>query len=280
MDLRDLNQEDMGLAAWRYMPFSEFVSLLVYQAIWFSKLNTLQDQFEGMMPLATKEMMQAHHQDLKSPFPEKYHSQFDEMAARNEQDGRELLVVSCWFLEEGESEIMWRKYGESSQSVAIKSTVRQLIENIGVPHDKHATHIGRVAYIDHKTHMMTKYHANQAHERAFLKDADQFEHEKELRIVTMNIKTTSCVSPTGKQYKWSEVQGKDMNNFENQGLYVAVRLKQLISEIRVSPMADSWFYLLVKRIMELNDLGMEVKQSDLLAKQSRGLEKQVVQGCL
>lgn len=253
----------MDLTVWRYMTFSRFVSLLVYQAIWFSKLNILQDQFEGIMPEATKKMMQAHDQELKKGFAPEYHSQFDEMASWNEQDSRELLVVNCWFLGESESESMWRKYGGSNESVAIKSTVKQLIENIGVPHDNHATHIGRVAYVDYKTHLMTKYHANQGHERAFLKDAGQFQHEQELRIVTLNLKTKYCMSPEGRPYEESEVQGKDMNNFENSGLYVAVRLKQLISAIRVSPEADSWFYLLVRRIMELNNLGIKVERSEL-----------------
>ena len=254
----------MNLAVWRYMPFSKFVSLLVYQALWFSKLNILQDQFEGMMPHATKEMMQAHDQELKKHFPQEYHSQFDEMASRNEQDARELLVVSCWFLGENESDRMWREYGGGKEAVAVKSTVKNLVDNIGVPHDEHATHIGRVTYIDHKTHMMTKYHANQGHERAFLKDAERYGHEKELRIVTLNTKTRNCVSPAGKSYGDADVQGKNMNNFENSGLYVAVRLKPLLSEIRVSPLADEWFFLLVRRIMELNNFGIAVKQSELL----------------
>lgn len=209
MNLRDLTNDDMNLTVWRYMPFYKFVSLLVFQAIWFSKLNILQDQFEGMMPHATKEMMEEHHQELKKNYPPEYHSQFDEMVSRNEQDSRELLVVSCWFLEEDESERMWREYGGDKQAVAIKSTVKQLIDNIGVPHDKHATHIGRVSYIDHKIHIMTKYHANQGHERAFFKDAEQFKHEKELRIVTLNTKTRYCVSPEGKPYDESDVQGKN-----------------------------------------------------------------------
>ena len=82
--------------------------------------------------------------------------------------------------------------------------------------------------------------------------------------MTLNTKTRNCVSPEGKPYEDTEVLGKNMNNFENPGLYVAVRLKQLISEIRVSPKADGWFYLLVKRIMQLNNLGIAAKQFQLL----------------
>lgn len=132
-----------------------------------------------------------------------------------------------------------------------------------MPHDKDATSIGRVEYVDYKTHMMTKCHANQGSERAFLKDAASYRHEKEIRIATLNLKTPACVSPEGKPYKESEVQGKHMNNFENPGLYIAARLQRLISEIRISPEADVWFYLLVKRIVELNKWEISVKESEL-----------------
>ncbi len=263
VNLRDLTEEDMGLTVWRYMPFSKFISLIVYQALWFSKLNILQDQYEGMMPLATKQMMQAHDHKMKKHFPPEHHWQFDQMASRNEQDSRELCIVNCWFLGENESERMWREYGGGKESVAIKSTIKQLIDNIGVPHDKDMTSIGRIKYVDFTTHLMTMYHAIRGGERAFLKDAATYQHEKEIRIATLNLKTQACVSPEGKLYTKQEVQGKHMNNFAHPGLYIQARLQQLISEIRVSPEADTWFYLLVKRIIELNKWKMRVIRSEL-----------------
>ena len=263
MNIRDLKNEDMNLTVWRYMPFTKFISILVYQAIWFSKMNILQDQFEGMMPQATKDIMQAHFQELKKDFNPEFHSQFDEMASRNEQDSRELLIVNCWFIDDYESNHMWREYGGGKESIAIRSTVKQLIENICVLHDNNTTHIGRVAYVDHEKHLMTEYHASQGYERAFLKDAERFQCEQELRIVTLNVKTKNCVSPEGRPYNDSDIQGKNMNNFENPGLYVAIFLKQLVSEIRISPEADDWFYLLMKRIIEQSNLGIVVLKSEL-----------------
>ncbi len=263
MDLRDLKPEDMNLAVWRYMPFSKFVSLLVYQALWFSKLNILEDEFEGMMPLATKDMMQEDDQEMKKHFPPEQHWQFDQMASRNEQDSRELCIVNCWFLGQNESQCMWDEYGQGTEAIAIKSTVQQLIDNIAVPHKDNVTQFGRVKYVDHKTHMMSMYDASQGGERAFLKDAARFGHENEIRILTLNFKTMSCVSPEGVPYKESEVRGKHMNNFENPGLYIAARLEQLISEIYVSPKAEKWFHLLVKRIVELNKWEIGVKCSGL-----------------
>jgi hypothetical protein len=263
MNLRDLKEEDMDLKVWRYMPFTKFISMLTFQAIWFPKLNILQDQFEGTMPAATKTMMESEYQDMKINFPPETHWQFDQMASKNEDDSRELLLVSCWFLDDIESDKMWQEYGNGNEAVAIQSTVRQLFQNIGVPHDKHATHMGRVKYVDHENFMMSSYEANQGHERAFVKDATKFSHEQELRIITLNTKTPYCVKPSGEPYTAIEVQGKNMNNFDQPGLYIRIQFEQLISKIVVSPKAGEWFFLLVKRIIDLNKFKIVVEKSAL-----------------
>lgn len=263
MNLRDLKEKDMDLKVWRYMPFSKFISMLTFQAIWFPKLNILQDQFEGTMPAVTKEMMETEYQAMKKNFPPEAHWQFDQMASKNEDDSRELLIVSCWFVDDIESERMWQEYGKDNEAVAIQSTVRQLFQNIGVPHDKHATHMGRVKYVNHVEYMMSKYEASQGHERAFVKDVSKFSHEQELRIITLNTKTPYCVKATGEPYTAFEVQGKNMNNFDQPGLYTRIQFNQLVSKIVVSPKADEWFFLLIKRIIDLNKFNIIVEKSAL-----------------
>lgn len=47
MNQRDLSEQDMNSTVWRYMPLSKFISLLTFQALWFSKFNILQDKSEG-----------------------------------------------------------------------------------------------------------------------------------------------------------------------------------------------------------------------------------------
>jgi len=264
MKLRNLKSDELDKTVWRYMPFSEFISLMTYQALWFTKLNILQDEYEGMIPPTTKNLMDKENQKWKAQFntPE-FRRQIDNWSSENENSGRELLVANCWFLGETESERMWAEYGGSNEAVAIKSTIRRLIENVLVPRDDHVSHIGLVSYIDHAKHEMSRYEANQAHERAFFKDKQRFSHEREIRIVTMNFKTTNCASMEGKPYTPEEVAGKNMNNFENPGLYVGVVLKQLFTEVVVCPGAKGWFANLVKRIIELSGLNAKVSSSRL-----------------
>jgi len=185
MKLRDLDPEDFERTVWRYMSFSKFISLLTYQALWFSKLNILQDTYEGLIPAKIKARMQEENQRYKILFntPE-FHRQIDAWPSQNESDGRELLVVTCWFLDENESVRMWQEYGGSDEAVAIKSTVGRLFRHVFVPREETFSHLGRVSYVEHDTHEMSAYDAHQAIERAFLKDNAKFSHEQEIRLVT------------------------------------------------------------------------------------------------
>ena len=194
MNFRDLSEKDLNSTVWRYMPFSKFISMLTYQALWFSKLNRLEDKYEGMMPLLTKNMMNREYQKFKPIIHPNFHDQLDEMAKKNEEDGRELTVVNCWFFGETESEKMWQKYAGTSEGVAIKSTPKRLSENILMLGDNNMNHMGKVHYFDHAAHQLTSYKANQAIERAFIKDKESFEDEQELRLATLSLKRPPCYS--------------------------------------------------------------------------------------
>ncbi|KFO68467.1 hypothetical protein ER57_03940 [Smithella sp. SCADC] len=270
MNLRNLTNLDLNKTVWRYMPFSKFISLITYKALWFSKLNILQDEYEGMIPSNVRTAMNQDNQKWKSQFntPE-FHRQIDNWPAENENDGRELIVVNCWFLGDEESKIMWNQYGKFNEAVAIKTTIGQLAHYVLMPDDDNISHIGLVSYVDHDNHKMSFYEANQAHERAFLKDTNRFSHEQELRLCTMSLKTTNCISMEGRQYTREEVESKKMNNFNNPGLYIGVKLKELITEIVVCPNAQDWFTKMVARIVDLNGLNAKVSLSKLDGLQSK-----------
>ena len=143
MKLRSLTTEDFNRTVWRYLPFPKFVSLLTYQAIWFAKLNILQDKYEGRIPPRAVSLMHEHADQWKAKFnSEEHRKQIDEWPATNEADGRELLVVTCWFADDLESERMWGEYGGSTEAVAIKSTIGRLAKHIYVPREETVSHLG------------------------------------------------------------------------------------------------------------------------------------------
>ena len=261
MNYHDLNPDDLKNAIWRYMPFSEFVSLLTYQALWFSKLNILQDRYEGLIPAAVKARMAVENQPYKTWFntPE-HHRQIDAWPTWNETAVRELLVVSCWFESEVESQHMWDEYGHSNESIAIKSTIGRLEK--AVRRDPTISHIGRVRYVDHDVHAMSTHTASRAFELAFLKDR-KFVHEQEVRIATLNFKSPWCVAPDGKRYTPKQAAGIGQNNFDQPGLYVCVGLHDLITEVVVCPTAQPWLLNLVCRVTELAHISAPVSWSKL-----------------
>ena len=95
-NIKNIPPEYLDRRVWRYVTFSKFMSVLTYNAIWFAKLNILQDKFEGTMPPATNRVVQASHQQWKEVFrsPE-FQRQIDNWSDDNIQNGRELLVVNC-----------------------------------------------------------------------------------------------------------------------------------------------------------------------------------------
>jgi len=95
------------------------------------QLNILQDTYEGLLPPESRREMREEGQEIKSWFNTRsFHRQIDAWPDQNENDGRELLVVNCWFLGERPSERMWSEYGGSHDAVAIKSTIGRLANNV------------------------------------------------------------------------------------------------------------------------------------------------------
>lgn len=260
-NFKNISENELDEIVWRYITFPKFISLLTYGSLWFSKLYILQDQYEGMLPTATKSLMHKNYQKWKETFtsPDS-HKQIDEMPDRNVSDGRELTVVNCWFLGNSESQKMWNDYVKNSEGVAIKSTIRKLAIYVYV--EPEYSHIGKVKYVNFDSYKMSLYDAHQAPERAFLKSKD-FEHEQEIRIATMSIKTAACVNMNGIPYSSEEIAGKNMNNFENPGLYIRVNIEKLFDTIVLAPQAPEWFELLVKRIIELSKLNINIMRSEL-----------------
>ncbi|MDO8877443.1 MAG: hypothetical protein Q8M24_11785 [Pseudolabrys sp.] len=211
------------------------------------------------MPKKTDAEMSEKHHAFKAHFPPS-HDQLDQANVRNVADGRELTVVNCWFLDDNESEKMWSEYALNSEGVAIKSTVRALAQFVRC--DPRLTHIGKVQYVDLDSHSMTHYEANQAQERAFLKQLE-FSAEKELRIVTMNFRGPMCVSMDGDPLGPDEWQGVGMNNTGNDGLYIRADLANLIKAIVLAPGVSTWHERLIKKLVRLTDSSAPVERSTI-----------------
>jgi len=199
----------------------------------------ISDELEGKIPRSTKQKMDYENQEWKKKFPDS-RQQIDNWNGRNEEGGRNLIIVNCWFIGEKESEKMWEKYASIPEGIAIKSTPKKLLKSVCLIYDKNISHMGRVKYVSHPNHEMGRYDANQAIERAFIKDREEFEGESELRLATHNFK------PTG-----------------NRGQYRDVLIHSLFNKVVVSPQSSDHFYKRVKRLIELYKIKVNVSHSSL-----------------
>ncbi|MHA1402098.1 MAG: hypothetical protein ACTSQE_17260 [Candidatus Heimdallarchaeaceae archaeon] len=259
--IKNISENEMESTVWRYLTFPKFISMLTYNALWFPKLKILQDEFEGTLPKKAYQTMQESHQKWKKTFSPELHNQIDNMTNNNIDSGKELIVVNCWFHDEKENEKMWKEYVITLEGVAVKSTIRKLATYTYV--EPQFSSIGKVQYVDFTKHNQSTYLSNQAIERAFLK-SDHLSHEKEVRIATHSIKTLACVAMDGNPYTQEQISGKNMNNFENPGLYIRINFEKLVESIIVAPGASEWFELLIKRIIDMSKLNhIKVERSAL-----------------
>jgi hypothetical protein len=227
-----------------------------------SRLGSLLDQFEGALPDKTRENMIASDLKWKTTFegrPE-LQEQLAGMTDRNVADGRDVLVVNCWFLGESESPQMWKEYVGSTEGVAIRSTLKRLDQSILAKQE--FTTIGKVNYVDFSKYDMGIYIGSRAGERALLK-AEKYSFENEVRIVTHNLVCPGCLNPDGSPPTRTQLDGPGMYDPDRPGLYLQVNLRMLIETVITASGAAPWFNDLVAKLCKRYQLDATVEKSKL-----------------
>lgn len=246
---------------WRYLTFPKFVSVLELRALWMCRLRDLQDRFEGTLPNRTRTAMTAEHMRWRAAFPEpELQQQLAAMAERNVADGRDLLVVNCWFLGAHESKRMWEEYASLDEGVAIRSVLARL--NGAILAKQEFTRIGKVQYIDFPNYDMSIYQGHQADERALLKRSE-YSHENEIRIITMNLVCPGCLNANGSPPTPTQLGGPGMYDPSRPGLYLQVDLNVLIEAVVTAPGAAPWLHDLVSRLCRRYSVQCPVERSGL-----------------
>lgn len=251
---------DPNLSIWRYFTFPKFISLLATGALWFSKLATLEDVQEGLIPEPARSQMRVQSRIMEDWFQdENLKEQVRRFEKVDEEDGRELIVANCWFIGEHENEEMWRTYASGLDSVVIRSTASCLANSLAISHK--LWWMGRVAYVDLTNYLMSPYEAGQAHLRAFLK-SENSSFENELRVATMNMVAPGCLNPDGSPQ--TEQQRTGLVYSEGRpGILVMTKLPLLIQEVRTAPSVSAWHFNLINLLLSRTSIDCAVKHSEL-----------------
>jgi hypothetical protein len=196
--------EDQSI--WHYRQFAQFVAILQKHELWFSRLDCLPDPFEGRSVGYQGDFRKLH------------------------DDHRRKGCVSCWTIDDEESELMWYAFAPGF-GVAIRCTKAALKASFKLP-GADMIEVNSVTYEPDWSQGTPDF--------AFVKRRG-FEREQELRAFL--------------PYKYEYDEGGRIIEPTYCGRAVPVDLSSLMAEVWVAPNSPDWFEGVVRR--ELKQYGCD-----------------------
>jgi hypothetical protein len=184
---------------WHYRQFAEFVAILQKEKLWFSRLDRLRDPLEGLSGRQTK-----------------FHEKADAATRKG--------CVSCWSMDDEESELMWHAYAPGN-GVAIRSKTRKLKASLK-PSGADKLMFGAVEYDYNWSRLPESF--------AFIKGR-AFKWEQEFRAFL--------------PYE-PKCRNGSLVDCTYTGTLIAVDLHSLIEEVWLAPYSSNWFNQVVSKEME------------------------------
>jgi hypothetical protein len=229
------------------MDFAKFVSLIDSGSLFFPRVDRLQDPFEGSWPRVNVENRTANVPDLMSS--EARESFLEAMRDKSETSKQwpRYFAVSCWHMNEHESEAMWRLYLKDDKGVAVQSTYGKLKNVLDKPEEP--VYLGMVKYVDYDSEVINDGNIMNplAHKRK------SFEHEREVRALVGRLPTKT--NGSGFDFDRDTIQGG--------GVQVKIDVCELVERVYIAPVAPSWFEALMKSVLKRYGYDFEVQRSKL-----------------
>ena len=206
---------------WRYMDFTKFVWMFEEKGVFLSRIDKLDDPFEGSFSPVNQELR---------PLVRKYlHLTGSFSVTEIVEKLREWIGASCWHVSNHESAGMWKLYARTEEAVCIQTTYERLAAIL--PSD---ARIGMVRYVDYQKQWIPESNPL----APFIFKRLSFEHEQELRIL----------KPLGDLEALQSKRSVPKNNLG--GELIRCDLKQLIEAVHIAPNAPAWFETLVERVVD------------------------------
>lgn len=260
MDTRKQPPDDKRIM-WRYMDFAKFMFLISKNALYFSRIDQFEDQWEGVPPRDYLNFFAGMKEECYQMSMEWFLTGGKRRVAvhliKTEKDVIELkerTFANCWHEQTHESDAMWKIYGTTTGAVAIKSNFAKLenvLENIEIPNCPNTKiHINSVVYINHRkkesySEAVRKLSGNKdylSHEVLFffLKQ-EPFEYESEVRAL---------FQLPSKSIEYGLCTEK-------------LNLPELIDSVVIQPNSPEWFKERVKNALKQYQPRIPITQSQL-----------------
>lgn len=220
--------------------------MLDSEALYFVRVDKLQDKFEGSYSQANVRLRPKIYKD----WPKEVLSGY----SRLRESDRRYYAVNCWHINQHESAAMWALYLKSDEGIAIQSTSERLLNcfaNTEEAEDK--VYIGLVNYIDYKKDWLPEGNIFYP----FMHKRMSFAHGNELRAIIVEY-------PTKERKEGEEAYEVDLSKeIWSHGKYIPVKLPLLVENIFVAPTAPDWFFKLVEAVVCRFGLNVNPIQSTL-----------------
>jgi hypothetical protein len=237
--------ENTGL--FRYMDFPKFCRMLQRQELYFTRLDKFRDQNEGIIHPDNREWVK----DLpiiRLFGPPLTAEEAATDSAAKISEFRSQNLANCWSIAESEDYLMWRAYLDGANNgVAVQTNLSNLKRVFQETHEVNNIKFRKVSY-------ETKLE-NFDLESVFTSKRPAYRNEHELRLL---ISGQQQVNPDLKYrialdvrpgHSGHEVRDVFIPKYEH-GVGILINLKDLITTIYISPMADSWFYEVAKNVLD------------------------------
>lgn len=267
------------------MSFAKFASLITKEGLWFANVESFtgDDPFEAMLPqgnYAHRQWTTIHEvpesdreailkarytRDPSSETPEiklEHDRVYRDRKIRQAFANRRTYFANCWHLANHESAAMWKVYGEIHNAVAVVTDLRRI--DRALPEYKFSIQCGKVSYIDFEATTLDISNGF----TPLLHKRESFEYENEVRLLIWDTSIGYREAPINFNGRVQTTTfGLEPEEVELQpikpGLFVPCDVRELISEIRISPTSDGWFEDVVKDFCKALDISAPISRSDL-----------------
>lgn len=223
---------------WKYMDISKFISLISRNSLWLARADTFKDEHEGVFPLEMQQTLDL----IYKKFEEK--GELINGPINSTSDFQQYLIknayISCWHQNLEENMVMWEIYGRTSNSIAIRTTVQDLIDSLNI---KDLRKIGsRIAFEPVIYENPEDVPGELDYDTPFFIKRPHFHFEKEMRLYL------------------SSYSIQDPNSDTPLGYEIPINIDNLIKEIFVHPDAADWFLCATQALVDQFKLSKEVKK--------------------
>ncbi|HWB27083.1 MAG TPA: hypothetical protein VG738_16485 [Chitinophagaceae bacterium] len=224
-----------NLIVTKYFDLAKFLSLLSKRALFFCRLDKLEDKYEGVTAEKNYLTRVNWYEQIKhfsqTPLTKE---QIETKVAQHyefEKKVREVNCISCWNKDSRETAALWKIYSDFGKGIMIKSSIGRIKD--AMKETVEDVRIGEVKYINYTKDVMpdgnTFYPI--VHKRDF------FSYENEVRLIHQ-----VDYPQIGRYYNWDAEPNE-------KGKLIKADLDLLIDEIIVGPFSQKWTTELIKDII-------------------------------